>query len=339
MRLLNWGYAVPRERSPQNMTLVTLADERYAMPLAVLGRSLSQNMRPGCRATLYVIDGGITKQTKLHLKASWNPGRMHVEFVPPQFGQEQELPVWGRFPTLTYARVFVPFLLPEDCDKAILLDSDVVVLRDIERLWNADLGNHSVLAVQDPAISLISSAGGLASYAALNIPPGQPYFNAGVMVINVRKWRLNDVSRRVMEFIHGHAHELNYCDQDGLNAILWDDWGALDSRWQVQPRLITSNRLAPSHLDDAERAQLIADPWIFHFSGRLKPWLYRGSTWPDRIFYQYLDETWWSGWRPRFSLQACMYRLYDSPLRAWCYPVERWGQTVIRRLSRRSTGV
>src|ERR1700732_2518123 len=130
--------------APQNMTLVTLADERYAMPLAVLGLSLCENMRTGCRATLYVIDGGITQETKLHLMASWDTERMHVEFVPPQFGQEQQLPVWGRLPPLTYARVFVPFLLPEDCDKAILLDSDIVVLRDIERLWNADLGDNSV---------------------------------------------------------------------------------------------------------------------------------------------------------------------------------------------------
>ena len=46
------------------MTLVTLADEQYAVPLAVLGRSLSENIRSDRAATLYIVDGGITPETK-----------------------------------------------------------------------------------------------------------------------------------------------------------------------------------------------------------------------------------------------------------------------------------
>ena len=204
----------------ERMTLVTLADERYALTLAVLGRSLSENSRSGRCATLYVVDGGIAPETKRHLIASWDPERIRVEFVPPQFGEERELPVWGRLPPLTYARVFVPLLVPEECRKAIMLDSDVVIQADIERLWNVELGDRGVLAVQDPAVPFVSSKSGLRRYRELGIPAGHPYFNAGVMVINVEKWRRIDVSRRVMEFIRGNADELNYCDQDGLNASM-----------------------------------------------------------------------------------------------------------------------
>jgi lipopolysaccharide biosynthesis glycosyltransferase len=323
----------------QDMTLVTLADERYSLTLAVLGRSLSENIRSGRRATLYVVDGGITPETKQHLIASWDSERIRVEFVPPQFGREDELPVWGRLPPLTYARVFVPLLVPEQCAKAIALDSDVVIRTDIERLWNMELGDKCLLAVQDPAVPFVSSRGGLARYQDLGIPSGHPYFNAGVMMINVEKWRRMNVSGKVMEFIHRNADELNYCDQDGLNAILWDDWEALDPRWQVQPRLMARNSLPLPHFDDRKRTQLTADPWILHFSGRLKPWMYRGSTPSDRIFYQYLDRTWWSGWRPPSSVKAWMYRLYDSRLRDWCYPIEQWGHVLMRNLSRRSVRV
>ncbi|MEO8099434.1 MAG: glycosyltransferase family 8 protein [Acidobacteriota bacterium] len=311
------------------MTLVTLADERYALTLAVLGRSISENLSTR-HATLYVVDGGITPETKQHLLASWDPQRMRVEFVAPHFGQEQELPVWGRFPPLTYARIFVPLLLPQDCPKAIVLDSDTIVLTDMERLWNIELGDNSLLAVQDSTIPLVSSEGGLGRYQELGIPPGHPYFNAGVMLVNVEKWRRTGVPGRVMEFIHQHAAELNYCDQDGLNAVLWDDWGELDSRWQVQPRL---------HARLHEGTQATADAWILHFTGRLKPWLYRGSTLSDRLFYQYLDRTWWSGWRPPSSPQAWLYRLYDSPLKNLFHPVVQWGNALARYLSRRSARV
>src|SRR5258707_13280335 len=104
--------ALVRPRSAQTRTARTtcsarlgdppsLADERYALTLAVLGRSLSENSRSGRCATLYVVDGGIALETKRHLIASWDPERIRVEFVPTQFGEERELPVWGRLPPLT----------------------------------------------------------------------------------------------------------------------------------------------------------------------------------------------------------------------------------------------
>jgi len=322
--------------SLEGVTVVTLADERYALPLAVMGRSLVESIPSGRRATLYVVDGGITPETRRRLIASWDAERMRVEFVPPQFGQDKQLPVWGRLPALTYVRVFVPLIVPKECVKVIFLDSDVVVRTDIERLWNMEVGGHCLLAVQDPAVPFVSSRDGLRSYRALGIPRDHPYFNAGVMVVNVERWRQSNTSERVMAFIRRNADELNYCDQDGLNAILWRDWEALDPRWQVQPRLIARHGVPLPHLAEAKRAQLTADPWIFHFSGRLKPWIYRGATEPDRIFYEYLDRTSWRGWRPSPSIKAWIYRLYDSGLRDWCYPVEQRAHGLMRRLSRRS---
>lgn len=325
--------------SDEAITLVTLADERYALALAVMGRSLCDSLQSTRRVMLYVVDGGLAAETKRRLLASWDHDRLTVAFVPPQFGRERALPVWGRLPPLTYVRVFLPLLVPPECRKAIFVDSDIVIRRDIGCLWDIELGDPQLAAVQDPAVPFVSSRDGLPQYDELGIPPRHPYFNAGVMVTNVARWRSSDVSERVMAFIRQHAGELNYCDQDGLNAILWNQWTPLDSRWQVQPRFITHHRLPLPHLDRRQRAQLTDDPWIFHFSGRLKPWIYRGASRPDQIFYDYLDRTWWSGWRPRRSMKAVMYRLYDSGLRDFCYPVEQRGHALMRSFSRRSVAV
>jgi hypothetical protein len=97
------------------ITLVTLADERYALALAMMGRSLADTRRSARPVNLYVVDGGIAPETRQHLVASWDSNQLHVEFVAPQFGRERALPVWGRLPPLTYVRVFVPLLVPADC--------------------------------------------------------------------------------------------------------------------------------------------------------------------------------------------------------------------------------
>ena len=325
--------------SDEAITLVSLADERYALALAVMGRSLCESLQSARRVMLYVVDGGIAADTKRRLLASWDDDRLTVAFVPPRFGRERAVPVWGRLPPLTYARVFLPLLVPPACRRAIFVDSDVVIRQDIGRLWDVDLGDHHLAAVQDPAVPYVASRDGLRRYDELGIPTGHPYFNAGVMVTNVDRWRSSNVSERVMAFIRHHAGELNYCDQDGLNAMLWNHWTPLDSRWQVQPRFSTHDRLPLPHLDSRQRTQLTDDPWIFHFSGRLKPWIYRGSSLPDQHFYDYLDRTSWCGWRPQRSMKALLYRLYDSGLRDFCYPVEQRGHALMRSLSRRSVAV
>lgn len=323
----------------QPVTVVTLADERYAIPLAAMGRSIGDRLGPGRSVALFVIDGGLTLETRQHLLSSWDADKLQVQFVAPQFGGNRELPVWGRLPPLTYARIFVPLILPSLYGKAIFLDSDVVVQRDIHELWEVDMEGHTVLAVQDPAVPYVSSRCGLKHYRDLNIPRGHPYFNAGVMVIDIDKWIDINATEKVMAFIRENADDLSYCDQDGLNAVLWQDWKALDPRWQVQPRFVLRDRLPLPHLDATARRVLKEDPWILHFSGRVKPWIFDGHSQADLIFYEFIDATHWKGWRPPSTFSGWMYWLYDSWLRDWAYPLEQWGHTMIRDLSRRSARV
>ena len=243
-----------------NLTVVTLADEDYAKPLAVLGRSLVDNLSPALSVCFYVIDGGIAEETKKRLFASWDLNRLRVEFVAPQLGGERVVPVWGRMPALTYARIFVEAHVPAPCEKAIFLDSDIVVTANLENLWRVPIEGCHVLAVQDPAIPFVSSRDGLTSYPELGIGPRAPYFNAGVMVIDLVKWRADNISTRVMSFVRKHERNLNYCDQDGLNAVLFDKWRPLDPRWHVQPRFTVSRHLPLPHLSREDRASLTADP-------------------------------------------------------------------------------
>ena len=300
---------------------------------ASLVRSLIENLPPHRTVSLRVVDGGIAPTTKERLLDSWKDERLHVDWVEPSYGGESELPVWGRLPPLTYARIFVPHYVPES-RRAILLDSDLLVRTDLGRLWDEPLDGH-VLAVQDPAVPYVSSHDGLASYRELGLPPETPYFNAGVMLIDVERWRRDRISEQVMAYIIEHGSQLRYCDQDGINAVLHDKWRPLDPRWQVQPRLLRCPGLMP-HLAPETRTELDQDPWIYHFSGRLKPWVYRGKSRADELFFETLDRTAWKGWRPRRSLRSVFYRLYDSPLRRWLYPLELRGHGLWRKLTRSS---
>ncbi len=294
--------------------VLTLADDSYAMPLAVCIRSLIENHSSRRPLRITIIDGGISEASKMRLAASWQHATVDVswEFVVPNFREaDKALPVWGRVPKLTYARLALPDYLPETSGRIVILDSDTLVLADLSPLHDVELDDAVVGATRDPFIPVVSSIDGLATWREAGLASDTPYFNAGVMVIDVASWVQQHVTERTLDYIRDTYGRLRQYDQDSLNAVLGGQWKELDARWQAHPR--THNSLGRvAH----------AEPWVVHFSGRLKPWAYHADGPSDRRFYEYLDRTAWKGVRPPHTLASAALRLYDSPLRRLVYPLE-----------------
>ncbi|MBL8209970.1 MAG: hypothetical protein JNK87_04630 [Bryobacterales bacterium] len=295
--------------------VLTMADERYAMPLAVMGRSLLERHRSGRPLVLRVIDDGMTADSRRAVEESWkgaSEGGARWEFVEPYYGQAERLPVWGRVPALTYARLFLNDQFPDRAGRVVVLDSDVLVLADIAELFEADLGEHVLGAAVDPFIPTVSALDGLPASVRKEIPADAPYFNAGVMVVDLARWREKEVSRRALTYIERHYRELRQYDQDALNYVLHEHWRELEAGWNAQPRV--TNALGVRCPEQAR---------IAHFSGRLKPWLYQGGTEWDRAYFEVLERTAWKGFQVVGGWKALAWRVYDSPLRRLVHGLER----------------
>lgn len=310
------------------ITVVTLADSAYAMPLAVMVRSLLDTLSQSRRVYVVIVDGGLSDSQKAMLQTSWqsSPGwpRARIEFTRPAYAGSRDLPVWGRLPIITYSRISVESYVSQSCSRLVLLDSDILVLKDVSQLFDLELSGATIGATQDPYIPFVSSRDGLACYRELGLAPDWKYFNAGVMLVDVERWREQEVAIRAFEFLARHWNSVHHYDQDALNAVLARQWKQLDQRWQAHPRLNHSCGVPAGE-----------DAFILHFSGRLKPWSYRASGDADRHFYQVLDRTAWRGWRPPGGLRSLAYRVYDSPLRRFVYPIEARLLSWRRRIERR----
>jgi lipopolysaccharide biosynthesis glycosyltransferase len=83
-----------------------------------------------------------------------------------------------------------------------------------------------------------------------------------------------------------------------LNVVLADRWGRLDVRWNQGWHVFNYPTWEQSPFDRHSFEQLRDDPFIVHFTTRLKPWRPLCQH-PFRAeFFQYLDRTAWAGWRP-----------------------------------------
>jgi lipopolysaccharide biosynthesis glycosyltransferase len=309
-----------------DVVVASAADGAYAMPLAAMLHSAFVGLRPGGTITAHIIDAGLSTTDRGRLDDIARSHRAALHWHEPSPTALDALQAWGRMTSTTYHRLLLPQLLPRDVTRAIWLDCDLLVTTDLVRLWETDLGGCHLLAVRDPVVPLVSSRYGIRRWRELGISRDAPYFNAGVMLLDVDRWRNDDIGGVAGDYLR-QAPDVMFWDQEGLNAVLPGRWRELDSRW---------NRMASAmRRSDTEEAHAAA--WIVHFSGALKPWrLPEPRSGPCLLFYRHLDQTPWEGWRPRPTPASKALGWYESSrFRDLLYPVEPWVMlSARRRLSR-----
>lgn len=296
----------------QPIVVVCAADDNYAMPLAAMVCSVMDNLRDDCSVAFFIIDGGIKKRSKENILKTLKNKKCEVSFLPNLSSYFDENFKEAVHYTITegqakkhltietYYRLLIPELLPQTFEKAIYLDCDLVVDQDISLLWEIDLEDNYLLAAPDLWIHSIAAHNGLLNYQELGIKNiNAKYFNAGVVVVNIKKWRDENILRDATEYLKQNKEYIRFADQDILNALLVDKWGELDPQWNVTPGIYEYSSWEASPFSEGIYNSIINEPNIIHFAAADKPWNSRKSLFQD-YFYRYVDKTAWSGWRFRF---------------------------------------
>lgn len=269
------------------LVVVTGADENYSIGLAVTVTSMLHHLGTDRNVDLHVLDGGITPQTRGRLLASWDDPRVNVHWHKIEMKDFGHLVIAGHLNHSTYLRLLIPSLLDSGVSKAIYLDSDLLVRRDLGVLWDEPMNGNSVLAgaeISTPYVdseivfateprkfSKLGTTRPIANYRELGFSPQAKVFNAGILVIDVDHWRRENVPHAVYQCLEEHREHVLFCDQYALNVVLHRQWGELDSRWNQNSHFYTYKRCRDSPLDQTT-FDALQDPWICHFTWIHKPW-------------------------------------------------------------------
>lgn len=217
-----------------NISIVVASDNHYAILIAALLKSIELNHKTEEHIDFHIIDDGISPKTKEKLSAIADPKMITLkwfkskEIVPSNI----VIPVDNSaFPLTVYMRVFSPYVVDPEVDRLIYLDVDTIVQDDISKLWNIDLGEYTVAAAQDVGKTVDCEWGGIKNYKELGLNADTKYFNSGVLVINPKKWRAEDLSNQVITALSTHKEYVQLADQYGLNVVLANKWLQLDPKW------------------------------------------------------------------------------------------------------------
>ena len=267
------------------ITIVVSCDTQYLVLLAALIKSIEANVATSVKVDLYIVEDDISVPDKRKLELSSDPviTAIHWKKMAEVIPAGMKLPLdKTSFPLNIYMRLFIPYFVPEGTEKVLFMDVDMISQKDVSLLFNTELGDHVIAAVQDPRIKTFDNPwGGVINYKELGLSGDTKYFNAGTFLLNIKKWKEIRVTERVIQCIEENRNFANYPDQYGLNIVLAGQWLQLDPLW--------------NHFADNGGVS----PYIIHFIER-KP-IYKSYTNDPiyrEVFFKYLKLTKWSDFEP-----------------------------------------
>ncbi|SEN57340.1 Lipopolysaccharide biosynthesis protein, LPS:glycosyltransferase [bacterium A37T11] len=268
----------------ETISIVSVCDNHYALLLAALIKSIEDNHQGDEKIDFYIVDDHISTKNKDRINNAINKRTITIYWKPVASCIPDDISIPSdktNLPLNVYLRLFFPNFIDSAVERVIYFDVDMIVLENITKLWHVDLQGNVIGAVQDQWVQVVSRWGGIANYEQFGLSPDTLYFNSGLMVIDVKKWKEQDVARKVISCTADHIDKVTFADQYGLNVILANKWFKLDPLW---------NRFSYS---EEER------PYLIHFTGRkpiYKSYEYRRDY--QELFFYYLRKGGWENFKP-----------------------------------------
>ena len=138
---------------------------------------------------------------------------------------------------MTTLRAGLTKILPKSVDKVLWLDPDTIVCDDISDIWHTEFDNMYFAAVEE---------------VRNHNHTLRPYFNAGVMLMNLAKFRDDGMDQKIIDEINTKHYE--HLEQDVLNYLCFQHI-----------------RRLPSCYSDSFVSEPCKHPRIKHFLARAKP--------------------------------------------------------------------
>ncbi len=260
----------------RRLTVVAAIDGRYLTPLAAMLCSLACALPADTRVDLRLLTGGLTQRQRAWLDRAVRDCAVNLTEVTVDRSLCADLKVSQHVSIETYYRLLAPRYLP-DVERALYLDSDLVVRRSVSDLYTKPFDGAHLLAVPhfSSKSAFFSAERGVPSYKAIGVLGSTRTFNAGVMMLNLERWRQTNAASAVFAYLRQYRDHVLWWDQDGLNAVLHADWRALPPAWNVMSHHAQEYLLhgVDCVVDPEAYAGAVEDPWIVHFASNQKPWM------------------------------------------------------------------
>lgn len=285
------------------MNVIYVSDNVYAKYLGISMLSLLDHNQDMEEITIYVMEKEIGADNKSRLYKIAGKYRRTIFFIDiTKF--DQLIPFTfdtSGYNPIVLSRLFLGIYLPNEIERILYLDCDIIVNGSIKELETIPLGQNLIAAV--PELYMPAE-----KKALIGLRKEDTYYNAGVLLINLTMWRLAKIENVFMEYYRFMRGQLLYNDQDILNHCCKGRILTLSHTYNLSPNLFYFPRYFVKRLQPAydtgsakEYAKILSSPVIIHYMGDERPWI-AGNRNKYRRQYEYYFKK--SPWREEPLIQG-----------------------------------
>jgi lipopolysaccharide biosynthesis glycosyltransferase len=207
------------------------SNERYFPGLYCTVVSLLLNLDPRRTASFFILDGGITKESKARLEDVARRIRPEtlIEWLQIDEALFKDAQVRPGKSRMQYTRIALPNLLRQP--KCLYLDCDILVFRDVSELFDLQLNQDCPFAAVPDCETVTLSDDGPAVAAGLGLPPDGAYFNSGVLLMDLEELRREDLLHSALDFLRTWRGQHRFHDQTAINFLFSGRIQTLASCW------------------------------------------------------------------------------------------------------------
>lgn len=265
-------------------------DENYSRHCGASLYSLLDNNKKISEINIYIVENNLSKETKekffrLSQKFNRNLKFIEIESLCGKFVKNND------FPQSAYCRLFAE-KIDDSIGKILYLDCDTIINDSLEELWNTNIDDYYIAAVQDSIQSF--------NVKLIGLSKADRYINSGVLLINLKKWRDINITNMFIKCMEEYNGKVPHHDQGVLNIVCNRKILYLHPKYNYMPEMLcmTAKQLKKIYkmknfYDEKELKEAKEKPCIIHFITKWynRPW-FKSCTHPLKEKYiQYLNKT------------------------------------------------
>lgn len=209
-----------------------------------------------------------------------NRANIHFIFVDPE--KFSDFPDNKRYPKLIYYRIYAAQFLPEELDRILYLDGDIVVINPLDELYQTDFEDNYFCASTHVGKMLKK-----VNQLRLGIKEEVDYINSGVLLMNLQALREYQKPEEALTYALEKSKYLSLPDQDVITALYGNKTKMIDTlKYNLSDRIMTLHNTKAGN-QKIDLNWIRENGVIIHYFGKNKPWnkSYIGKL---NIFYEEL---------------------------------------------------
>lgn len=261
------------------MNIFYFSSDLFAGVMSVSMVSLLENNKASPDIHLYVADDGISDSKKHRLSEMVKGYHREIDFIPaPDPSEIFAYPLKSRYQLgHSYMRMCPGSILPKSLDRVICLDSDTLIRGDISELWSTPDTKAGILYGVSDCFNLEAFKG------RFGIPSDGICCNAGVFVIDLKRWRAEGIESKIRDIIRAQNGNVFFSEQTLMSRVCQGEIAKLPLKYNAQSIIfafsyddILTFRRPTRYYSEHEVNEAKSAPVIIHFTRNFymqcRPW-------------------------------------------------------------------